>query len=128
MTCTEVVGQGTGGCFVSNFASNDTSGTPLGTVAMNVSDVGFTRFFAFDADGLLTPAATLDEEGPKFVPQLCTTCHSGSYRPPSIDLGSVFREFEPHLLQRRPGIGAAAAEKEWFDLNQSIVSANSSLH
>jgi len=127
MTCTKQFRPGDGGCFVVNFASADTSLPNKGTVAMTVSPAGFTRFFVFDPQGILSPTAILDDEGPKFVPQLCTTCHAGQHSPPSADLGSIFREFQPSQLERRPGITAAAAELEWFDLNQSITSANSAL-
>jgi hypothetical protein len=127
MTCTETLGRGEGGCMVSNFDSPDTTRQTDGTVAMRISDQGFVQFFAFNPEGKLAPAAVLDDEGPKFVPNLCTVCHAGDVLGPNPDLGSIFREFEPSLLERRPGITRAVAENEWFDLNQSIRTANRAL-
>lgn len=129
MTCTDVVARGVGGCSVTNWdAPNDIhEGKPnKGTVAMNVSAEGFTRFYVFLPDGRLSPSAVLDEEGPKFAPRLCTVCHSGSSPKPgeNPDLGSVFREFEPDLLEARPDISRVTAEQEWFRLNRVVAQAN----
>jgi len=131
MTCTATVGRGAGGCFVTNWNEVDDRErgvANLGTVAMNISPDGFTRFFVFSPQGVLQPFAILDSEGEKFVPQTCTSCHSGAYQPQrGPDLGSVFREFEPSQFQPRPGITVAAAEAEWFALNQAVRSANAAL-
>ncbi len=131
MTCTSTLERGAGGCFVTNWNEvddRDRGVANLGTVAMNISPEGFTRFFVFSPQGVLQPFAILDSEGEKFVPQLCTSCHSGAYQPQrGPDLGSVFREFEPSQFQPRPGVTAAAAQAEWFALNQAIRSANAAL-
>ncbi|MBL8951968.1 MAG: proprotein convertase P-domain-containing protein [Myxococcaceae bacterium] len=131
MTCTATLARGQGGCFVTNWNEVDDRqrGAPnLGTVAMNISPDGFTRFYVFSPQGVLQPFAVLDDEGNKFVPQACTSCHGGGYQPQrGPDLGSVFREFEPSQLQPRPGIDATEAQAEWFALNQAIRSANAAL-
>lgn len=129
MTCTQLIARGVGGCFVTNWQAPDEPGTGVpnqGTVAMNVSSEGFARFYVFLPDGKLSPSAVLDQEGPKFLPRLCTVCHSGANPKPSesADLGSVFREFEPELLQSRPGISRVTAEQEWFHLNRVVQQAN----
>jgi glucose/arabinose dehydrogenase len=133
MTCSQTLARGQGGCWVRNWTNSDDKDkgkANLGTVTMNVSPEGFTRFYVFSPDGVLQPFAILDAEGKKFVPGVCNTCHGGHYQGPgsSADLGSIFREFEPGLLQERPGITRDQAEKEWFDLNQAIKSANSAIH
>ena len=140
------------GCFVRNwrsltdyqdFVEGRTDGTAtLGTVAMSVEN-GFTHFYVFNAQGLLATQATLDSEGPKFMPQLCTPCHSGQYRGKggAVNIGSIFREFEPdsldvggHLVFNDPSgqtkfvpSDAATAQAEWFALNQSARAANDAL-
>ena len=102
MTCTTSIERGKGGCWVTNWqeerqspnASNHDPNdkTPdLGTVCMNVSEEGFTRFYVFAPDPQtgerkLNPFAILDDErkdgvtedDKKFVPHLCTPCHSGT--------------------------------------------------
>ncbi len=133
MNCTQTVGRGVGGCWVTNWDDVDDSqrGVPdRGTVGMNISAAGVTRFYVFTPAGLLSTSAVLDSEGPKFVPQLCTTCHSGEYRGVSggSDLGSIWREFEASQLQPRPGLTPAQADAEWFALNQVIKQANLSVH
>jgi mono/diheme cytochrome c family protein len=129
MTCTQTVGRGQGGCWVRNWKNSDDKDkglANLGTVTMNISPEGFTRFFVFSPTGPLQPFAILDDEGQKFVPQVCNTCHGGHYQGAggSTDLGSIFREFEPSLLEARPGITQDQAEAEWFNLNQAIRTAN----
>lgn len=131
MTCTKYVGRGLGGCMVRNWSdpSDQAAGRPnQGTVTMNISAEGFTRFFVFTPTGVLSPSAVLDDEGKKFVPRVCIACHTGRYDPTGAasgrDMGAIFREFEPSQLQ--PLAGGAAAE-EWFNLNQSIRSANTAL-
>jgi glucose/arabinose dehydrogenase len=133
MACTKTIGRGQGGCRVRNWNDEADPTTPgkknLGTVCMDVTADGITRFFVFDPDGILTPTAVLDAEGEKFAPQLCTPCHSGQYKGPNSDgdLGSIFREFEPSLLAKRSGITQAAAELEWFNLNEAIRKANKAI-
>jgi len=130
MKCTQYIGRGIGGCMVRNWAdpSEVDSGVPdLGTVTMNVSAEGITRFYVFAPGGALSPAAILDDEGEKFVPHVCIACHNGSYEGTSqgSDLRAVFREFEPSMLEAAPGQGNASTE--WYQLNQVVRSANTSL-
>ena len=132
MTCTQTVGRGQGGCWVTNWEDSDdpTRGVPnKGTVAMNLSSTGVTRFYVFNPDGVLSASAVLDSEGNKFVPQLCTTCHSGEYRGVAggPDLGSIWREFEPSQLQLRPGLSVQDGDAEFFALNRSIKQANAAV-
>jgi glucose/arabinose dehydrogenase len=132
MTCTQNVGRGQGGCWVRNWKNETDKANGLanlGTVTMDLSPEGFTRFYVFGPGGLLQPFAILDDEGQKFVPGVCNTCHAGHYQGAggSADLGSIFREFEPALLQARSGITQAQAEQEWFNLNQAIRTANNNV-
>ncbi len=144
MYCTKSIAPGKGGCMVRNWREEEDleligagSLANLGTVAMNVSPEGFTRFYAFAPDGKISPVAVLDSEGPKAIPNLCTPCHGGTRwvaGAASADLGSIFREFEPSLFNRRdggtaqfPGINEAQYDKELFDLNMAVLSANKSL-
>ncbi len=161
MTCTKELGPGVGGCWVSNWSEEEHSpqavnhdpslgGTDLGTVCMNVSEEGFTRFYVFlpregagphpDEERFLNPFAILDDErgdgitedDKKFVPHVCTPCHSGvKYRiNGSPDLGSIFREFEPGLMALETGetFDKPAIEERFFQLNAAAHSANSSLN
>lgn len=126
MTCSDYVGRGIGGCWVRNWPEPDgpTSGDlDLGTVAMNVGADGFTRFFVFAPGGVLSPLAILDDEGAKYVPQVCIACHNGSYTE-DRDLEAIFREFEPSILTP---VSPLEAPQQWYDLNQSVRSANASL-
>jgi hypothetical protein len=132
MTCTKTIARGVGGCMVSNYNSPSEVGTGAptkGTVAMNVSAAGFVQFYVFLPNGKLSPSAVLDDEGPKFLPRMCTVCHSGRASNPAAnpDLGSIFREFEPTLLEPRPGVDRATAEQEWSDLNLAVRGANEAI-
>jgi len=133
MSCSTTLDRGVGGCKVTNWADEADVTNPakanLGTVTMDISPEGYTRFYVFGPDGRLSPGAVLDGEGQKFAPMLCTPCHGGRWTGPGADpdLGSIFREFEPSLLQRRSGITAAQAEAEWYALNQAVLSANLAL-
>ena len=148
MSCTKDIGPGFGACAVTNWPSTDdpsfdaTRGNPivpdpnaltddkenLGTVTMNISPTGFTRFYVFGGKGThkVQPFAVLDGEGAKVAPALCTPCHSGTYSGAS-DLGSIFREFEPSGLKKHPATTDAQAEQQWFDLNQVMRKANAAL-
>lgn len=131
MTCTAAIDKGLGGCTVTNWANADDKQNGLpnkGTVAMAISSLGYTEFFVFLPDGHLSPFAILDSEGQKYVPNLCTTCHGGEYAGNGApDLGSIWREFEPSLLQPLPGLDPVVAEQQWYDLNQSIKQANAAI-
>ncbi len=153
MTCTKNFAVGVGGCAVTNWPStkNPTTGAQLsdpttgaafepqikdlvlendnlGTVTMNVSPEGFTRFYVFagPVPHKIQPFAVLDGEGGKVSPSLCTPCHSGAFSGDK-DVGSVFREFEPSALKKHSSVSTAVAEQQWFDLNQAIKQANRSI-
>ncbi|MBA2542272.1 MAG: PQQ-dependent sugar dehydrogenase [Deltaproteobacteria bacterium] len=132
MTCTKTIARGSGGCWVRAWRDHDdkANGKPsLGTVAMNVSAAGFVRFYAFTDGGKLSPKTSFDSEGDKFLPRVCTPCHNGQYLGSSSagDVGAVFREFEPSLLEPAPGANQAALKLAWFELNQAIRTGNAAL-
>ncbi len=134
MVCTETIDRGVGGCWVRNWKSEQDflTGNPalaLDTVAMNVSEDGFTRFYAFDPDLLLEPSVVLDSEEEKFLPQVCTACHNGQWNGvgSSGDLGSIFREFEPSVLGVRTGLDPDEADAEFKSLDDVVVTANKAL-
>ncbi len=156
MTCTTEISRGKGGCWVTNWQDethspqavnfNPNNKVPdLGTVCMNVSEDGFVRFYVFvpnpdTGDRLLNPFAILDDEqrdgvtadDKKFVPHLCTPCHSGTkYRlNGSPDLNAIFREFDPALMAISVGktFSREQLEPRFFELNKAIRSANDALN
>ncbi len=129
MTCTQVVGRDQGGCAVTNFRDE---GDPtarvanVGTVAMDISRDGVTQFYAFGTTGALIPNVPLDSEGPKSVPHVCVTCHAGSTSKIGVqtDLGSVFREFEPSVLDAPSTRTRPELDTSLFFLNQIVTAAN----
>jgi hypothetical protein len=129
MTCSLNIAPGQGGCVVSNWpefsAVEEPGHANLGTVAMDVSPEGFTRFYIFAPDGSLSPSANLDSEGEKFLPRLCTNCHGG--RGVTGDLGSVFREFEPSFLVPPDSRSREDLEVDWYQLNRIAHDANEAL-
>ena len=149
MVCTTTIGRGVGGCRVRNYRDekdrNPEFKGNLGTVTMDVSPEGFTRFYVFGPDGNLATAAVLDGEGKKFIPELCTTCHSGKYTGPdgSPDLGSIFREWEPRddvfatappvpgaqapILIHESAVTGPQAQEQWAALNDVARAANAAL-
>jgi glucose/arabinose dehydrogenase len=156
MTCTTELERGKGGCWVTNWQEEQQSPQAvnfdanskvpdLGTVCMNVSEEGFTRFYVFvpdpqTGDRKLNPFAILDDErkdgvtedDKKFVPHLCTPCHSGTkYRlNGSPDLNAIFREFDPALMTLEIGqtFSKDQLEARFFDLNAAVKTANQALN
>jgi glucose/arabinose dehydrogenase len=149
MVCTKQIGRGVGGCRVRNYR-NEADKNPaftgnLGTVTMDVSPDGYTRFYVFAPDGNLSLFAILDAEGKKFIPELCTTCHGGKYAGPgsSPDLGSIFREWEPRrdtfaavppapgqmstVLVQESTLTRDQADELWASLNDVAHQANGAL-
>jgi glucose/arabinose dehydrogenase len=149
MVCTTQIGRGFGGCRVRNWRNendrNPANTGNLGTVTMDVSPEGFTRFYVFGPDGNLSTSAVLDAEGKKFIPELCTTCHGGKYAGPgsSPDLGSIFREWEPRedlfatappvpgtqapILIKESTLSRDQAQQLWASLNDVAHAANVAL-
>jgi hypothetical protein len=52
---------------------------PFATVAMDQDASGTVNFYAYNGSGTLLPAARLDNESPKAMPNVCTACHGGRY-------------------------------------------------
>jgi glucose/arabinose dehydrogenase len=149
MVCTTRIGRGFGGCRVRNWRNegdkNPANTGNLGTVTMDISPEGFTRFYVFAPDGNLSTSAVLDAEGKKFIPELCTSCHGGKYTGPggSADLGSIFREWEPRndlfaavppvagakapILVQESALSRAQANELWASLNDVAHAANAAL-
>jgi glucose/arabinose dehydrogenase len=138
MSCTETIGRGKGGCWVRNWRNaadkDDPAALDIGTVAMDVSADGYTRFYAFappqqkGGPAPLSTKAVLDSEGEKFLPQLCTPCHGGGYGgADNPDVAGLFREFEPDALLPVPGADIAGAEADWAALNAIARQANLAL-
>jgi hypothetical protein len=147
MKCTKrFVRGGPGGCLVTNYNEDFFQEGPFGdkgdngTVAMSLTQDGFVHFALFEprkgeeSDATVETAeeAGLDSETDKITPHVCVNCHSGTIafdqdllRKP--DLGSVFREFEPSLLDAPRGVSRATAEQQWYDLNQAVLAANAAL-
>ena len=73
------------------------------------SPCAWKYFSVFAPGGVLSPFAILDDEGEKFVPRVCIACHNGAFEAGRADLGAVFREFEPSLLETPDGGSQAAA-------------------
>jgi hypothetical protein len=148
MTCTKrFVRGGPGGCIVTNFKDDhfdagDTSGFQNnGTVGMSLTRDGFVHFSLYEPnsgkteqedpnDVLSTNLAVLDGEGEKVAPHVCVNCHSGTIDErqdlrQKPDLGSVFREFEPSLLEGY--FDGQIGETKLYDLNQAVLAANAAL-
>jgi hypothetical protein len=155
MVCTKRFQRGgPGGCRVTNWNRPDEPKLqlpPLGTVTMAVSERGFVLFAGYtpnpsapddETRTLNTNRVVLDSEleggflAGKDAPYVCQNCHGGTHHVDQgktwawqavPDPGSIFREFEPTLLEARPGISRQQAEQEWYELNQTIVAANAML-
>jgi hypothetical protein len=151
MTCTKrFVRGGPGGCVVVNYLDENANGGRVaadddndGTVGMSLTRDGFVHFALYEPyvneSGIAEPdsvesttLAQLDDENTKTAPHVCVNCHGGAIAEgqdllQKPDLGSVFREFEPSLLQAAPGVSQADAEQQWYDLNQAALAANAAL-
>jgi hypothetical protein len=143
LKCTKrFVRGGPGGCIVTNVDFPATPDSPLGSagsVAMNITKDGFVHFAVYQGDNFLaasrylsTPDAQLDSEGVKYAPHVCVNCHGGKISADQNllqqpDLGSIFRELEPSVLEEGPDVTRAQAEADWYALNQAILAANATL-
>jgi hypothetical protein len=120
---------------------------PGATVCMEFSPVAqgdtdpthrIVKFFVYAGNGnganaLRQAGADLDGNGVKFVPNLCTNCHGGTYNPVNpatptaseINLESSFREFDLATF-KYPGFRDApdAAEETAFKKQNVIVRDN----
>jgi Carboxypeptidase regulatory-like domain/Bacterial Ig domain len=135
-----------------DLANTANTADAIATVAMQATTipgvtgrtVQFYVYYGGQATGPLLNSADLDGFGPKFVPNLCQTCHGGaSYEPinptapTTLDLslrasagatiGSSFREFDFTALRFPPG-GAvnpnSAVLPDFRALNTLVVASN----
>ncbi len=127
--------------------------SPIATVAMEwtgdpLAKANAVRFYAYDDKngGILFRAPALDSEGDKYLPQMCLTCHGGSYqankgKEPTttgasflpFDLGTfVFDKTEAkqgNILNGpsftlQPPFSRPAQEEKFRNLNRIVLSTN----
>jgi len=85
------------------------------------------RFYVYDNNGSLLPAAALDNEGFKSVPQMCMACHGGEYNPgTSTAVGSSFLPFDPgaFLYSNKAGLSLAEQQENFRGLNLLVKQTN----
>ena len=94
------------------------------TIIVNRQNV---KFYIYDGAGALQPVAALDQEGEKAVPQMCMSCHGGTY-----DLlanrvsGASFLPFEPtnFIFSQSPVFSRSAQEDKLRQLNLLVAGTN----
>jgi hypothetical protein len=72
-----------------------------------------------------SPMATFDSEGPKYVPQVCMSCHGGTFNPRTglVD-GATLLPVDPGLVDA--GANRAAAEEPIRRVNAAVFMSNPS--
>lgn len=112
-----------------NFPSAETAlndlvaGRPaFAMVAMDVVN-GEVQFYVYGSDSSLILAAALDDEGAKFAPQVCTSCHGGRYDATTHQLTNAsFLPFDVSGFRfaRAPGFSLADQEEAFRRLNVMV--------
>ncbi len=79
------------------------------------STTRYTRFYVYGGDGNLLVKANLDGAGDKYMPNLCITCHGGSYyqndsNTQGPNLGARFLPFDLESYTYHPKFGVQRAE------------------
>ena len=96
---------------------------------MIIKDPQGTQFLVFNkVNGnttTLAPTASLDGEGPKFVPHTCTPCHGGKYNPRTnrVD-NSQFLPLDPQLLAFSSATARAQQEEKIRKLNAIMMNSD----
>lgn len=97
---------------------------------MIVKDPTGSVFMAFGpgSPGLqyrLLPEATLDTEGPKFIPFACLSCHGGKYNPLTRKVeGAQLLPLDPGLLAFATPAAKAGEQEKIRQINQMIVNSD----
>ena len=74
--------------------------------------------------GRLAQKVSLDTEGPKFVPQVCMSCHGGKYNPTTRKVdGASFLPLDPGLLAFASPAHQATQEENIRVINMTIVNS-----
>jgi hypothetical protein len=80
-------------------------------------------FYVFDDKDNRIPAAALDSEGPKAIPQMCMTCHGGTYDSQTHHVtGASFLSFDVFSFHysQSPGYRQADQEEQFRKLNAMV--------
>jgi hypothetical protein len=141
-------------CYVSNFgtvgtddavsaiadanayeASGQTSPAPVATVTMEYDQsqgANAVQFWAYKFDGSYLAQPALDNQGGKFIPEICLACHQGTYSQAAgaVVSGAKFLFFD--LDSFKDGSGnflnagsvSAAVQTQFHTLNNMIASAS----
>jgi hypothetical protein len=98
---------------------------------MIVKDPTGSVFMAFGPGGSprlqyrLLPEATLDTEGPKFIPFACLSCHGGKYNPQTRKVeGAQLLPLDPGLLAFASPAAKAGEQEKIRQINQMIVNSD----
>ena len=94
------------------------------TIIVNRQNV---KFYIYDGAGALQPVAALDQEGEKFVPQMCMSCHGGTYNLVANRVtGASFLPFEPtnFIFSQSPLFTRSAQEDKLRQLNLLVAGTN----
>ena len=114
------------GCFF--LQNDDKPGDGYGSFAVSVVvNRQNVRFYIYDANKGLLDTAALDQEGEKPVPQMCMTCHGGSYNPvTNRAIGASFLPFDlsNFIFSSDPAFTRSAQEDKFRELNALVKLAN----
>ncbi len=94
------------------------------SVAVNRQNV---KFYIYNSNQQLLSTAALDQEGDKPVPQMCMTCHGGSYNFQNNRVtGASFLPFDltNFIFSSNPAFTRPAQEEKFRELNALVKLAN----
>jgi hypothetical protein len=90
-------------------------------------DASGSVFLVFGKNGkyTLSSTATLDTEGPKYIPHTCISCHGGTYNAATRKVdGASLLPLDPELLAFATPADQAAQEEKIRTINSLIVNSD----
>jgi hypothetical protein len=111
--------------------NDDKPGDGYGAFSVKVEvDRQNVKFYVYKAqvdNNVLFDAPALDAEGSKFAPQMCMTCHGGTYNPNTNRVkGASFLPFDlsNFIFSSNPAFTRSAQEEKFRQLNALVRLAN----
>jgi hypothetical protein len=106
--------------------NDDTPGNGSGFFSVSIKvDRQNVRFYVYDKNGVqVFDQVALDQEGPKPIPQMCMSCHGGSYHFDAdrvTDASFLPFELSNLIFSQNPNFTAGAQEDKFRELNRLVT-------
>jgi hypothetical protein len=122
-----IINDPPGRLFLRTNDNNPGNGSGSFNVTVTITRPQLVRFYVYGPDGSLAPAAALDREGNKLVPQMCMACHGGIYDNATDQaLGASFLPFDvfSFLYSQKSGLTLNDQQEQFRQLNLLVKRTN----